>query len=213
MTQNDAWQQRLTASTANQIEQIRKRRGMSAQALADATAELGYPIARSVIANLENGRRESVTVAELLVLARALDVPPVLLVFPVGDAPEAEVLPGTLVRTWAATQWFTGEAPLPLETPGHRWADRQRWEDNATALFRGNAAAIKRWLDADENVRTSRKADRAEREREWRDVALDRLREHRQEMRQLGVEPDPLPAVIPLDPDDEDLFYVDDEEN
>ena len=58
---------------------------MSVQKLADVTDELGMPIPRSVLANLESGRRETVTVAEVLVLAAALDVAPIDLICPSGS--------------------------------------------------------------------------------------------------------------------------------
>jgi len=49
----------------------------------------------------------------LLVLARALDVPPLLLVFPVGTAQEVEILPGEVRTPFRGSQWFTGERPFP----------------------------------------------------------------------------------------------------
>lgn len=61
-----------------------------------------------MIANMESGRRTSVGLSELLVLARALDVPPLELAFPVGQSELVEVLPGQEVGTWAAAKWFTG---------------------------------------------------------------------------------------------------------
>ena len=81
---------------------------MSAQDLADRCALLGMPIHRSVLANLENGRRPSVSVAELLVLATALEVPPILLALPLGHEDEIEILPGVAVNTWDAGRWWAG---------------------------------------------------------------------------------------------------------
>ena len=70
---------------------------MSVQKLADRTAELGMPIPRSVLANLESGRRDTVSVAEVLVLAAALDVAPVELICPVGFDKQMGMLPGRAV--------------------------------------------------------------------------------------------------------------------
>jgi len=50
---------------------------MMAPQPANRTAELGYKLPRSVPANLKNERRDRTSVAELLILAAALDVPPV----------------------------------------------------------------------------------------------------------------------------------------
>ena len=75
VTQNDDWPARVAATVAREVRRYREsqRPKMSAQQLADRTAELGAPIPRSVLANLESGRRETVSVAEILVLAAALE--------------------------------------------------------------------------------------------------------------------------------------------
>lgn len=88
-------------------------RKLTAQALADRCKDLGVPLARPTIAKLEKGLRETITVGELHVLAKALSVSPADLVFPLGEAAEVEVLPGQHTDTWDAVQWFSGLAPLP----------------------------------------------------------------------------------------------------
>ena len=70
-------------------------------------------IPRATIADLENGRRAHVSVAELLVLAAALEVPPLALMLPVGTAETAEILPGLERGTWEAAKWVTGEEMFP----------------------------------------------------------------------------------------------------
>jgi hypothetical protein len=70
------------------------------------------------LTNIESGRRQAgrrrreISLDELVVLARALDVPPILLLFPVGTAPETEIGPGAAVPTWHAVRWFIGEERL-----------------------------------------------------------------------------------------------------
>jgi len=54
---------------ARRLKAARKSRGLSAQQLGDATG-----IERSVIANIETGRRHSLHVGELVAIALALDV-------------------------------------------------------------------------------------------------------------------------------------------
>lgn len=54
--------------------EARRRLGMSAQSLADMTG-----ISRSVIANLENGRKSDIEVGELVLFATALGVVPAAL--------------------------------------------------------------------------------------------------------------------------------------
>lgn len=103
----ERWPQSLVNVIAKEVRRHRERRGMSAQKLADRCSELGYPIARNTLSNLENG------VAELLVLADALQVPPLFLVMPIGRADWVEVLPGVEVDPFKGLRWAAGEAPLP----------------------------------------------------------------------------------------------------
>src|SRR6266480_78401 len=117
MNTQTPWAARITRAIAGEIRQRRTARGMSAEDLAAACADLGMPIPRSTLADLENGRRASISVAEWLAIAAALDVPPVMLLCPVGSADTAEVLPDTEAPAFRAAQWVAGEAPL--RHPGH----------------------------------------------------------------------------------------------
>lgn len=107
------WATQIGTKIAGEIRRHRLSKGMSAQDLSDACTEVGMPIPRTVISNIENGRRTNVSVAELLVLARALDVPPVVLVFPVGYEEQSEFLPGKTSGTLRAIDWFSGERLAP----------------------------------------------------------------------------------------------------
>jgi transcriptional regulator with XRE-family HTH domain len=81
-----------------------------------------------VIANLENGRRETISVAEMLVIAAALDVPPVLLIADVGREESTEILPGVESSSWLARGWILGAADPVRYSPqdSHRWRDARR---------------------------------------------------------------------------------------
>ncbi|WP_327041348.1 helix-turn-helix domain-containing protein [Micromonospora ureilytica] len=102
------WSVLLTRRVAAEVRYWREQRGISALQLAKKTAELGYQLPRSVLANLENNRRDTVTVAELLILAAALDVPPVLLIAPVGRESDIEMLPTTRTAPWHVRGWIHG---------------------------------------------------------------------------------------------------------
>jgi transcriptional regulator with XRE-family HTH domain len=148
VTQERDWAAELTRVVAEGVRRYRKARNLTAQQLADRCTELGLSFNRSVIANLESGRRPLVTLAELLALARALEVPPVLLVTPLGHAETITVPPGRNVGVWDAFQWFVGEARLQepteaLETVpiGYEPADPIR-------LFREHDDLLRRWHDA-----------------------------------------------------------------
>jgi hypothetical protein len=101
-------------------ERARDERGrrLTAQALADRCTALGLPVGRPAIAKMERGLRDTITVAELHVLAKALNVSPADLVFPLGQAAEVEVLPGEHTGTWDAVLWFSGLTMRPGR-PGH----------------------------------------------------------------------------------------------
>lgn len=117
MEQSTEWAERLAATIAGEVFRYRRNQGMSAQALSDRTTELGMNIPRAVISNLENGRRTSVSVAELLVLAAALDVPPAALAFPVGYTDTTEALPDAHVPPFEAVRWLAGEEHSTTPTP------------------------------------------------------------------------------------------------
>lgn len=185
---------------------------MSAQALSDRCAALGHPIDRSVIAKLEKGLRQSVTVADVLVLAKALGVPPILLIFPVGQDEVIEILPGRTIGTWTATKWFTAEGPLPTLLADGRWAvnvepggdfDAYQTAGLPMHLYREHDDYLNRWRDAKARAHTARRdADRADSDgerqarlqaaelAEQRAADLEReLARHRSTMRRAGVEP------------------------
>jgi hypothetical protein len=108
------WQDRMTQAVADGIRRHRKELRISTQQLADRTAQLGLPIQRSVLANLENGRRGSVSVAELLILAAALGAAPMDLLYPVGLEEKIEMLPGRQADPLGIVSWFCGDSKLDL---------------------------------------------------------------------------------------------------
>lgn len=115
-----SWPERLNVKIGEQIGRFRKARGLTAAQLAERCTELGLPISRSKIANMENGRarQEGISVAEVSIIAAALDVPPILLIYPVGREETTEVLPSQEVPSWSAAQWFSAENPLPTKVNG-----------------------------------------------------------------------------------------------
>jgi len=80
---------------------------------------MGAPqLTAASLGNIERGqdkgakrRRRDVTVEELMVLARALGVPPLLLMVPLDAGKEqVELVPGEAWYVWDAAKWVTGEA-------------------------------------------------------------------------------------------------------
>jgi hypothetical protein len=115
------------------------RGSRSAKWLSDRTAELGFRVSPTVIAKLDSGHRGNVlSVAELLVLAAALDVAPVALLYPGPYEQETELLPGLPSTEFLAAQWFSGihDAPHPApDTNFYQYRQNMRPLRNARTLL------------------------------------------------------------------------------
>jgi transcriptional regulator with XRE-family HTH domain len=195
MTQ-PGWSARLVRVVAGEIKRHRERFNWSAQRLADETAKLGHPIQRSVLANLESGRRETVTVPELLILAEALEVSPLELLLPLGQADTIEILPGIEVSVLSALMWIESGNPL-VDTNG---VDAMA-EPNAVTAFRGHATIVAQWRSLKQRAAAVRQSEGDGAEAEQLDLAADRTLEtlwtHRSLMRARGLTPPKL--LPPLD--------------
>jgi transcriptional regulator with XRE-family HTH domain len=128
-----------TRAIADRVKELRQKRGWSASALADECAELGMPaLNRSVIANLESGRRAYVTTDEMLALAYALDVAPIHLLVPLEEDESVEqhrynVTPGHPMHVPVTRQWIRGEFCPPGRDPRIYFSEvpREEWEPPA----------------------------------------------------------------------------------
>ncbi|MFJ3536739.1 transcriptional regulator [Streptomyces sp. NPDC090109] len=104
------WVDRIRNNVAGEVRRRRKEKRWSAQRLAERCEELGHPIPRNVIANLESGRRANLPLVDVMVLAAALETYPICLIFPLGYVERTQELPfHTLIPTWDAMRKFTGE--------------------------------------------------------------------------------------------------------
>ncbi|OBB71575.1 helix-turn-helix domain-containing protein [Mycobacterium sp. 852014-52144_SCH5372336] len=109
------WAEGQTLRIGKEVRRLRDAQDLSARELADRTADLGHHVTRTAITDLEIGRRKQLTVAELTVLAYALNTAPVALIYPGPYDHPTEVLPvHEEVSEARAAQWFCG---LP---EGHR---------------------------------------------------------------------------------------------
>lgn len=99
------------ATIARQIKSLRKRKGWTAAQLGEALAKHGVPWDRFIVANLESGRRQTVSVTELLALALVLDVAPVNLLLPVRGG-SYMVLPNRMEDASIVRDWIRGRQPL-----------------------------------------------------------------------------------------------------
>lgn len=162
-----------TPTLGKNIAMYRRAEGLSAAALAE---KAGEKLTRSIIANLENGRSDDVSLKQLLALANALRVPPVALVADLNrpgdesfyempsvvlDLPNRETLEieeqETPTRNFEFYSWFTG-AFNPYDSLASEFSGAPklfkdmsrslRWYESAWRYFAG---LVSRFLQSPEN--------------------------------------------------------------
>lgn len=102
------------------IDEVKRRRAgldWTAERLAEEMSAAGVPWTRDIVVNLENGRRKTLAVHELLALAWVLDVAsPVDLIAPPGYSGDEmfPVTPATTATPQQVRAWFTTGRSLRL---------------------------------------------------------------------------------------------------
>lgn len=102
----------ITDVIGRRVRETRKRQGLTAQQLADLMRDCGVAWNRSIVANLENGRRQDVTVVELLALGRVLHVAPIHLLVPPTNDGTFHVTPNEAQPPSMARSWIRGAEAL-----------------------------------------------------------------------------------------------------
>lgn len=100
-------------------------------------------MSRSVITDIENGRRKYVAVHELIVLAEALSISPLELLFGEDNAAKIEYLPDDEVMRLVAVQRFSGIDEDILR----RYEDKMRLLDSLAENMREASARLSELLD------------------------------------------------------------------
>lgn len=186
-----------TALVARVIRYHRERLRMTAQQLAERVARLGGNISRQAISKVETGGR-GISIDELILLAKALETSPLMLLFPEGThsgRSRVEYLPGHVLDIWPAARLFTGEAYMAGDVATH-WVVPHY-------LRREHDRLLERYVDELTDQRLfSPPADDPDRKRQRAqgEAALRRIRDVRAEMRRHDLTPPPLP---------EDLRHID----
>lgn len=149
MTQKDAASPHHVI--AQRMKELRRRHGWSAEDLAEHMRTAGVPWKREIVANLENGRRQSVTVEEWLTLAYVLSVAPLHLLVPLeDDIRYAHVPVGNPTVPQFARAWIRGDTPIGETDAKQYFAERpdSEWEPPADQWSPENveaqSAAIRR---------------------------------------------------------------------
>lgn len=166
MTNNDSgdeWAQELVRRVGLAAKALRGKR--SAKWLSDRTAELGYPISPQVIAKLDSGKRGAhLQVAELMVLAYALNTSPAMLLFPDAPGAPVELVPGVHVESLFAADWLGG-----LEGDQLPEVEKSEWFKNVKPLTDGriHQSLVRNLEDITE--------ERAKTRREWLENRDDKV--------------------------------------
>ncbi|WP_315901459.1 helix-turn-helix transcriptional regulator [Rhodococcus sp. BP22] len=150
------------ARVASEVRRLRGKdhSALSAAKLADRTVDFGWGISRSVVADLETGRKKSLDISELLVLAAALGVSPAQLLFPDLPKGKVEALPGLPQESHDALRWFSGEAGLVR--PSSEWTDEESdarldmWVRDTFDPKNDRVGITREWLDALKAMRRAR---------------------------------------------------------
>ncbi len=112
-----------TRALAARVRELREKRRLTAAQLAAAMTRAGIKWDRSTVAKLETGRRENVSVAELLALAYVLEVAPVHLLVPLDDDQLYQVTPGRVEPARSVRRWVRGAVPLDGTDPRAFWSE------------------------------------------------------------------------------------------
>lgn len=209
------WEDRIKANVAGEVRRRRKEMGWSAQELADQCERLGHPIPRNVIANMESGRRASLPLVDVMVLAAALKTYPGSLIFPVGYVDQTQELPfQDLVPTWDALRRFTGEQ----DVPGHDAGLAPDFEAHADLVSTALTA-----IEEEERARFTAEAATSPAQQEEAEgrrakhadhgtSAKYQLRYLRRDLRDNGATPPDLPpALADVDPPEDDTHTTSEE--
>jgi transcriptional regulator with XRE-family HTH domain len=122
----------VTALVAARVRVLRTAKGWTAEQLAREMTDIGVPWERAVVTKLETGRRQSVTVDELVALAIVLGVPVFgLLLPPAGEVDTVTLTPTTTSRWTWALMWMVGEGLLAKD---HRRYAGVAWSQSVAPL-------------------------------------------------------------------------------
>jgi transcriptional regulator with XRE-family HTH domain len=128
----DDWAKQMTDRIGETIRELREPQ--SVQWLEDRTDELGHRVSRSTVNELENKRRKSITLADVMVLAAALEVPVGHLIYPPDGPIIVEALPDLLIPRADAIE-FLGGTVTDIQHDREELADALQKADEARATI------------------------------------------------------------------------------
>ncbi len=173
-----AWELEFSGRVGAAVQSRRKALKLTALQLAERTKKLGYPITRVAISKIEtNSRAGKLDIAELFVLAEALEIPVALLLFLGFPEGSVQLLPGYETNGPDAVDWLAGAKPLPAQILGDgNYGDRHPPNDGITIInqikFR---ETIERELHQHELLLTLQQDQRTEQQRKRSEARVREL--------------------------------------
>ena len=170
---------------AARMKELRKRHGWTAEQLAEKLTAVGIKWDRSIVSNVETGRRASITVEEMMALAMVLDTSPVHMMVPLEDrraigdtyaVTKATKTVPSLARRWVRGQMRLGPQDRRLfysEVPVDEYPFLTRAPTMASVSKRirdGRTTYVVRWRDDDGRQRKLSFAREVDADRKRADV-------------------------------------------
>jgi transcriptional regulator with XRE-family HTH domain len=172
--------------------------GIKPQEMVDRLRDKGLFMDRSTYVNIELGRRKSMSVPELLAIAYVLDMPPALLMIPVGLSPTLEVIKGEHVSSWEAFEWLRGNRPFPAQ----HGASVGEGSPGLSDLL--SQSKVIQWHRFNDELQVAIASLESQPERSRDEIAskVEQLRHWRDLIREAGLVPPPLtPDIAATHPD------------
>lgn len=127
-----AFEKGFTSSVMNRVDGYRKERGLTVEALCRRLDELGWPVSVSTMNGMLGSKRQSLSFPELLVMARALQVAPAVLMLPLATNEPVDLSPAVQTDALSALSYLTGR--WTLETQILDWLEGEESSEVATSL-------------------------------------------------------------------------------
>jgi transcriptional regulator with XRE-family HTH domain len=189
------WASEWTRLIGKNVRTIRKAKSLSTQRLSDLCSErAGFEVPRNTIVNLETGRKESISVQELVAIALASETPPVSLLYPLDQ--EVEIAPGQRRNAFHAVEWFSGRwgpiAPHEYADSDHRLVDPNLTELRDYVRWAHHAMLEAEVIDAYEDRKARGLREAAQESLDW---AMEQIAAIEARLAERGIRPPELPGL------------------
>src|SRR5258708_997883 len=107
------WQREISDAAVKEILRYRDLRGISNDEFRARLAAIGWDLTRDSLASILSSKRKSMPLSDLLLFAQALNVPPLVLIFPVWTNDGSRLWPydEDIEIAYRQAQWFAGHEP------------------------------------------------------------------------------------------------------